>query len=92
MFFTNAKSDIEGYPRGVRITQSALDSLISERGESVSYEDCWAEALQFPAVYETDLREWLKYRGFGLIRIDGRKRPNEVLKRKSNHVIVRLQP
>jgi three-Cys-motif partner protein len=69
--------------------KSALDSLISERGE-VLYEDCWAETLQFPTVYETDLREWLKAsEDLGLIRVNGRKRPNEVLKRESGHVIVR---
>jgi hypothetical protein len=67
----------------------ALDSLISERG-SVPYKDCWAEALQFPTVYESDLREWLKSReDSGLIRINGRNRPNEVLKRESSHLIVR---
>jgi three-Cys-motif partner protein len=72
--------------------RKTLDLLISERG-SVSYDDCWAEALQFPAVYETDLRKWLKgQEDTGSIRIDGRKRSNEILKRKSNHVIVRLQP
>jgi len=72
--------------------KKALDSLMSER-RSVSYDDCWAEALQYPAVYEPDLREWLKYKeDNGSIRIDGRKRPNELLKRNSNHVIVGLQP
>jgi three-Cys-motif partner protein len=66
----------------------ALDSLISERGD-VLYDDCWAEALQYPTVYESDLREWLKSReDSGLIRIDGRTRPNEVLKRKRGHIIV----
>jgi hypothetical protein len=68
--------------------KKALDLLISERG-SVPYEDCWAEALQFPTVYESDLREWLKAReDAGSIRVDGRIRPIEVLKRKSGHVIV----
>ncbi|MGB9407958.1 MAG: three-Cys-motif partner protein TcmP [Terracidiphilus sp.] len=70
----------------------ALDLLITDRG-SVLYDDCWAETLQFPAVYEGDLREWLKNEeDKGLIRIEGRKRPNELLKRNSNHVIVRPEP
>ncbi len=69
--------------------RNALDSLISERGR-VRYDDCWAETLQFPTVYESDLREWLKFKeSSGLIRIDGRKRSNEELKRKSGHIIVR---
>ena len=68
--------------------QQALDSLISGRG-NVLYDDCWAEALQYPTVYESDLREWLKSREeSGSIRVNGRSRPNEALKRKSNHVIV----
>jgi|ERR1039458_4222305 three-Cys-motif partner protein len=67
----------------------ALDALIADRGH-VGYDDCWAETLQFPAVYESDLREWLKSReDTGSIRIDGRTRLNEVLNRKSGHVIVR---
>jgi hypothetical protein len=70
----------------------ALDSLISER-DSVLYDDCWAEALQFPTVYESDLRGWLKNaEDAGSIRVDGRKRPNEVLKRDHSHIIIRRQP
>jgi three-Cys-motif partner protein len=69
----------------------ALDSIISERG-NVRYEDCWAETLQFPTVYESDLRAWLKSQEeAGFIRIDGRKRPNEVLNRKHGHIIVKLK-
>lgn len=71
--------------------RGALDLLISTRG-NVPYEDCWAEALQFPTVYESDLREWLKAaEEDGSIRVDGRKRPSEALSRKLGHVIVKLQ-
>jgi len=67
----------------------ALERLLSGH-RSVSYDDCWAEALQFPTVYESDLRDWLKSsEESGAIRIDGRTRPNEILKRKSGHIIVR---
>jgi three-Cys-motif partner protein len=76
--------------RSKRNARKTLESLISSRG-SVLYDDCWAEALQFPAVYEPDLRAWLKKQeDLGSIRIDGRKRPDECLKRKSNHRIVKL--
>jgi hypothetical protein len=69
----------------------ALDSIISERG-NVRYEDCWAETLQFPTVYESDLRAWLKSQEEAdCIRVDGRKRPNEVLNRKHGHIIVKLK-
>jgi hypothetical protein len=68
--------------------KSALDALLIERG-NVLYDDCWAETLQFPAVYEADLREWLKgAEETGSIRIDGRKRPNEAPKLKQGHIIV----
>jgi len=71
--------------------ENALDSLISGH-ESVPYDDCWAEALQYPTVYESDLRGWLKSReDYGSIRIEGRIRRDAVLKRKSNHIIVGLQ-
>jgi three-Cys-motif partner protein len=69
----------------------ALDALISERGH-VGYGDCWAETLQFPAVYESDLREWLKTKeDAGSIRIDGRKRRGEQLNRKGDQIIVNLE-
>jgi len=69
--------------------KKALDHLISESG-SVPYLDCWAETLQYPAVYESGLREWLKsMENSGLIQIIGRNRPNEILKRESNPLIVK---
>jgi hypothetical protein len=69
----------------------ALDSLLRERG-NVLYDDCWAETLQFPAVYEEDLRAWLKSaEETGFIRVDGRKRPNEILNRGRDHILVLRQ-
>jgi three-Cys-motif partner protein len=38
--------------------QSAVWALLKS-ADSVSYDDCWAEALQFSAVYEIDLRGWI---------------------------------
>ncbi len=70
--------------------RGALDLLLSERGH-VLYDDCWAETLQFPTVYEPDLREWLNgLEESNSIRVDGRRRPNEVLKRGHSHIIVKL--
>jgi three-Cys-motif partner protein len=67
----------------------SLKTLISERG-NVPYDDCWAEALQFPTVHESDLREWLRSaEEDGRIRVDGRTRPNEALTRCRGHVIVK---
>ncbi len=55
----------------------------------VPYDDCWAEALQFPAVYETDLREWLaEWERAGILEVRGRKKPTEVLKRESGHSLL----
>lgn len=76
--------------RSRQSAERTLGRLISER-ERVPYDDCWAEALQFPAVYETDLREWLSgQEQRGAIRIEGRARQNEVLKRRHSHVIIKL--
>jgi three-Cys-motif partner protein len=76
--------------RNHRNAREALDSLISER-DHVLYDDCWAEALQFPTVYEPDLRGWLdNLEHSKLIRVNGRKRPNEVLKRGHSHIIVKI--
>jgi three-Cys-motif partner protein len=71
--------------------RTALDLLISGRSR-VLYDDCWAEALQFPTVYEVDLREWLKSKeDAGAVCVEGRSRPSEVLKRNHNHMIVKRQ-
>jgi hypothetical protein len=54
--------------------------------DEVSYDDCWAEALQFSAVYQMDLRGWLtEWERVGKIYVKGRKKPNEVLKRGCDH-------
>ncbi|MDE3106041.1 MAG: three-Cys-motif partner protein TcmP [Acidobacteriota bacterium] len=59
--------------------------LLAE-SDSVSYDDCWAEALQFPAVYQSDLREWLtEWEKDGKLQVKGRKKPTEVLKRSYGH-------
>jgi three-Cys-motif partner protein len=68
---------------------AAVELLLSKRQE-VSYDEVWAEALQHSAVYESDLRDWLKQKeSQGLIRVIGRKRPGEALKRDSKHLLRR---
>lgn len=36
----------------------AVWALIESAG-AIAYDECWGEALQFPAVYEEDLRDWI---------------------------------
>lgn len=70
--------------------RAALDILVSTRGK-IGYDECWAEVLQFPTVYETDLRKWLcDMELAGRIRIDGRKQANETLKRSFGYSIAKL--
>ena len=65
--------------------------LLSASGE-VSYDDCWAEALQFSAVYQTDLRQWLtEWEKAGRIHVKGRKKATEVLKRDCGHSVLHLE-
>lgn len=69
----------------------ALDAILDKKA-GIRYEDCWAETMQFPAVYETDLREWLaEYEREGKVRVSGRKSPREVLKRSSGHTITKIE-
>lgn len=69
----------------------ALERLLSV-SKKVPYDDCWAEFLQFPTVYESDLRTWLRMaEEKGTIRVDGRRRPNEALSRNHGLSIVRLR-
>jgi three-Cys-motif partner protein len=66
---------------------SAVMNLIKTR-DSLSYDECWAEAMQFAAVYESDLRGWLAAaESQNLVRIAGRKTSAEVLKIRANHTI-----
>jgi three-Cys-motif partner protein len=59
--------------------------LLSVKGV-VDYDDCWAEALQMSAVYETDLRGWIEeWEEQGLIEVQGRSFPREFLKINSGH-------
>ena len=70
----------------------ALDALLDNKA-IIDYEECWAEAMQFPAVYEQDLGDWLgAYERSGIIQVNGRAKPGEVLKRKSGHTITKVRP
>ncbi len=61
--------------------------LLRERGQ-VPYDECWAEALQFSAVYQTDLRTWTdEWEREGTISIIGRKFPSELLRRGHGQVL-----
>jgi hypothetical protein len=62
--------------------------LLAASGE-VSYDDCWAVALLFPAVYQTDPRQWLtEWEKTGRIHVKGRKKPTEVLKSGCGHSLL----
>jgi three-Cys-motif partner protein len=59
-----------------------------QSGQDVSYDDCWAEALQYSAVYVTDLREWIEeWEKDGAVSVKGRKSASEVLKRGCGHLL-----
>lgn len=66
---------------------NAVMNLIKTR-DKVSYDECWAEAMQFAAVYESDLRGWLTtWELQGEVGVTGRQMPTEVLKIGAGHVI-----
>ncbi len=59
--------------------RDAVKTLI-ETANKASYDDCWVEALQFSAVYETDLRAWINdWEREGLIVVEGRALKARVL-------------
>jgi three-Cys-motif partner protein len=61
--------------------------ILNTRGE-VLYDDCWAEALEYSAVYEPDLRAWIgAWEKDGTVRVQGRKSPTEILKRDCRHLL-----
>jgi len=73
----------------VRAKKRVWDLLTAS--DEVSYDNCWAEALQFPAVYQNDLRDWLaEWEKAGRLEVKGRKKPTEVLKRGCDHSLLLL--
>jgi hypothetical protein len=69
-----------------RAQRRVLDLL--QTASSVRYDDCWAEALQYSAVYESDLRLWIDaMEKNGTVLVKGRKFPKEVLKRDCGHLL-----
>jgi len=59
--------------------KEALRALI-ERNTRVPYDSCWGEALQFSAVYETDLRAWISaWEQEGFITVEGKASRARVL-------------
>jgi len=69
-----------------RAQRRVLDLL--RTAVQVPYDDCWAEALQYSAVYESDLRSWIdEWEEDGTVLVKGRKFPTEKLKRGSSHFL-----
>jgi three-Cys-motif partner protein len=72
--------------------QRRVLELLQSGGE-VLYDVCWAEALQYSAVYQTDLRSWIDtWENDGTILVKGRKSTTEVLKRGCGHLLVYQAP
>lgn len=68
--------------------RNAVTKLIMNKG-NVGYHECWAEALQYAAVFEKDLRHWLaELESARQIEIKGRRTPHELLKRGALHRIL----
>jgi three-Cys-motif partner protein len=72
-----------------RAQRRVLDLL--QTAAAVSYDDCWAEALQHSAVYQADLRSWIDaWERDGTVLVKGRKHPAELLKRECGHLLTYL--
>jgi three-Cys-motif partner protein len=69
-----------------RAQRRVLELLKTAR--EVSYDQCWAEALQYSAVYQADLRSWIDaWEMDGTVLVKGRKFPTEMLKRDCGHLL-----
>ena len=69
-----------------RAKERVLQMLQDHR--RIRYDECWAEALQFSAVYERDIRGWLaSWEASQIILVEGRKKSSEMLKIKHQHFI-----
>ena len=69
-----------------RAQRRVLESLLA--ASEVPYDNCWAEALQYSAVYESDLRSWIDaWEKDGTVLVKGRKFPTELPKRDCGHLL-----
>jgi hypothetical protein len=69
-----------------RAQRRVLDLL--QTASEVPYDECWAEALQYSAVYHADLRLWIdEWEKDGTVLVRGRKFPTELLKRDCGHML-----
>jgi len=80
------------YQRLARTNQerakAAVLTLI-KAAPKVTYDACWAEALQFSTVYEPDLRGWIgTWERDGLIRVEGKAPKARVLQLGANITLV----
>jgi hypothetical protein len=72
-----------------RLAFEAVERLLAKQ-KRVPYDACWAEALQFPTVYEPDLRQWIKEQeNSGNLRMEGRKEPTDLPKRGHSNFILK---
>jgi hypothetical protein len=63
--------------------------LISEKRE-ILYDNVWEEAMRFPVVWESDLKEWLsEWRNGGKIELENLKHKERVPKRNAGHRVLR---
>lgn len=66
-------------------------SEIINRSPQVPYDELWSSALEYPMVWESDLRNLLKkWRDQGIVRWNGMGPHDRVLKRGTDHVIERI--
>jgi three-Cys-motif partner protein len=67
--------------------QHEVLELLKSRPE-VPYDDCWAESLQYSAVYEADLRTWIdEWEKAGAVAVTGKRPTERVLKRNAGHAL-----
>jgi three-Cys-motif partner protein len=72
-----------------KLAKDAVWSLIETKSQA-AYDACWGEALQFSAVYEADLRNWIStWQRDGLIRVEGKPSKARVLQVGNNIRLIR---
>ena len=75
------------------LRQKSLDAAFDDVSAMLNagvtaYDDAWARALQWPLVWETDLRDWIKdWEESGRLVVEGRRPRDRVLKRGTGIVL-----
>jgi len=93
--FGNATMNVGDYCEHLRerylmMARDDVDGMLTQHGR-VRYDDAWAAALQFPLVWDSDIKGWIKeWTREGIVDVEGLKKGQRVPKLREGHSLIRV--